>query len=273
MLRVTIELQAYTPTSLHSDSHLCLREQDMMCYSDFMDAYKVASSHSGGDALQNLRLGPILSTGDAFEAFRAIVNTNSYGETSTQGEGSRSSSIGRSSSFDINRTPSDRVFQTEMSAALSMDGPPQVSQAHTGSIHEVGQQAAEYVQEVVEAGDSFHRSPSGDGPKPLSRELSSPLLPSHQWSEELSTGLATRLLADSISNLKAEGLVRSQATSEATSNETSEAPSPVSRPQSGRLGLGLGPTSARPSSARPSRPSSVRCPLKFPMNTNYEEQT
>jgi hypothetical protein len=246
-----------------------------MCYSDFMDAYKVASSHSGGDAVQNLRLEPIRSTGDAFETFREIVNTNSNGETSTQGEGSRSSSIGRSSSFDINRTPSewDRVFRTDMSAALSMDGPPQVSQAHTGSIHEVGQQAAEYVQEVVEAGDSFHRSPSGDGPMPLSRELSSSLLPSHQWSEELSTGLATRLLEDSIGNLKAEGLVRSQATSEATSNETSEAPSPVSRPQSGHLGLGLGPTSARPSSARPSRPSSVRCPQKFPMNTNYEEQT
>ena len=234
-----------------------------MCYSDFMDAYKVASSHSGGDAVQNLRLAPILSTGDAVETFREIVNTNSYGETSTQGEGSRSSSIGRSSSFDINRTPSE----------LSMDGPPQVSQAHTGSIHEVGQQAAEYVQEVVDAGDSFHRSPSGDGPMPLSRELSSSLLPSHQWSEELSTGLATRLLEDSIGTLKAEGLVRSQATSEATSNETSEAPSPVSRPHSGHLALGLGPTSARPSSARPSRPSSVRCPQKIPMNTNYEEQT
>jgi len=237
----------------------------MMCYSDFMDAYKVASSHSGGDAVQNLRLAPILSTGDAVETFREIVNTNSYGETSTQGEGSSSSSIGRSSSFDINRTPSewDRVLQAELSAAFSMDGPPQVSQAHTGSIHEVGQQAAEYVQEVVDAGDSFHRSPSGDGPMPLSRELSSSLLPSHQWSEELSTGLATRLLEDSIGNLKAEGLVRSQATSEATSNETSEAPSPVSRPQSGHLGLGLGPTSARPSSARPSRPSSVRCPKNF----------
>ena len=47
-----------------------------MCYSDFMDAYKVASSHSGGDAVQNLRLAPILSTGEAFEIFREI-DTNS----------------------------------------------------------------------------------------------------------------------------------------------------------------------------------------------------
>jgi hypothetical protein len=44
----------------------------MMCYSDFMDAYNEASSHSGGDAVQNLRLAPILSTGEAFEFFREV---------------------------------------------------------------------------------------------------------------------------------------------------------------------------------------------------------
>jgi hypothetical protein len=38
----TTELQAYNLTSF-SDSHLPLCEQDMMCYSDFMDALKVSS--------------------------------------------------------------------------------------------------------------------------------------------------------------------------------------------------------------------------------------